>query len=246
MRESGRLLVVAVFAVAALTGCATVAELPDASETELAPSWVPPVEAPQAASERGPGIAGRVDAAWLSEVSAATGIPGRQLAAYAGVTLWKNAEMPECVVSWTTLAAIAAVESDHGRHGGSSVGADGRVSPPIIGIALEGGDTDLISDSDGGELDGDAEFDRAVGPFQLIPQTWRNWHVDANGDGVEDPQNIDDAAMAAVNYLCRASSPQDTEAGWRAAITAYNSAPSYIDAVARVAAEYAAAAAAAD
>ncbi len=86
------------------------------------------------------------------------------------------------------------------------------------------------------------EFDRAVGPFQLIPQTWRNWHTDGNGDGVEDPHNFDDAAMAATNYLCRASSPQDTEEGWRAAITAYNSAGGYLDAVASRAAAYAAAA----
>ncbi|WP_294179712.1 lytic transglycosylase domain-containing protein [uncultured Schumannella sp.] len=244
MRESGRLLTVGVIGVLLLSGCAAVDEVLDAATVEPAPSWVPPVVAPDAAAERGSGIAGRVDADWLATVSAETGIPERQLAAYAGVTLWKNQTMPECVFSWPTIAAIAAVESDHGRHGGSSVADDGQVSPPIIGIALEGGDTDLIPDSDGGELDGDTEFDRAVGPFQLIPQTWRNWHVDANGDGVEDPQNIDDAAMAAVNYLCRASAPQDTEAGWRAAITAYNSAPSYIDAVARAAASYAEAVAA--
>ncbi len=244
MRESGRLLVIGLIGAVLLSGCTSVEGVLEEPTREPAPSWVPPVEAPRAASERGSGIAGRVDADWLAEVSEATGIPERQLAAYAGVTLWKNSTMPECVFSWTTIAAIAAVESDHGRHAGSSVDAEGQVSPPIIGIALEGGDTDLIPDSDGGELDGDTEFDRAVGPFQLIPQTWRNWHVDANGDGVEDPQNIDDAAMAAVNYLCRASAPQDTEAGWRAAITAYNSAPSYIDAVARIAAGYAAAASA--
>ena len=81
----------------------------------------------------------------------------------------------------------------------------GNAVPPIFGIALDGGNTAEITDTDDGAIDGDAEFDRAVGPMQLIPQTWRNWHIDGGGDGVEDPQNIDDAALAAANYLCRSS-----------------------------------------
>jgi membrane-bound lytic murein transglycosylase B len=96
----------------------------------------------------------------------------------------------------------------------------------------------LIPDSDGGAIDQDAAADRAVGPMQLIPQTWRNWHADGNGDGIQDPQNIDDAVMATTNYLCRASSALDTQTGWRAAISAYNSAGSYIGKVARVAVAY--------
>ncbi len=96
----------------------------------------------------------------------------------------------------------------------------------------------LIPDSDGGAIDQDAAADRAVGPMQLITQTWRNWHADGNGDGIQDPQNIDDAVMATTNYLCRASSALDTQTGWRAAISAYNSAGSYIGKVARVAVAY--------
>ena len=108
--------------------------------------------------------------------------------------------------------------------------------PPIFGIALDGGNTAEITDTDDGAIDGDTEFDRAVGPMQLIPQTWRNWHVDGGGDGVEDPQNIDDAAMAAANYLCRSSIAMDTEDGWRAAISAYNSSDTYLSNVAAAAA----------
>jgi membrane-bound lytic murein transglycosylase B len=151
--------------------------------------------------------------------------------------------MPDCGISWNTIAAIGSTESDHGRHGGSAVGVDGTVTPPIYGVPLSGGaGVEHIPDSDGGAIDGDTEFDRAVGPFQLIPQTWRNWHTDGNGDGVEDPQNIDDAAMATANYLCRVSTAIDTEAGWRAAVTGFNSPSSYLDTVARYATEYAEAA----
>ena len=88
--------------------------------------------------------------------------------------------------------------------------------PGIFGIALDGGDDRQHPDSDDGAIDGDPDSDRAVGPMQLIPQTWRNWHVDGGGDGVEDPQNIDDAATAAANYLCRSTDAMDTEDGWRA------------------------------
>lgn len=244
MRASGvlvRLTASALLTGCALTACATVPDEAPLPDPAPAPRWVPPVDLPPRAAEPGQWIAGLVDPAWVDEISAATGIPERQLASYAGAMLTKHDQLPGCVFSWPTLAAIGAVESDHGRHGGASVGRTGDVSPPIYGVALDGGDTADIPDSDGGTLDGDAEHDRAVGPFQLIPQTWRNWHTDGNGDGVEDPQNFDDAAMAATNYLCRASSPHDTEEGWRAAIAAYNSAPAYLDAVARRAAEYAAA-----
>jgi len=204
-----------------------------------APRWAPPpVSAPVAAATPGTGIAGLVDARWAASTAAATGIPERAVLAYAGAALAKAASMPACRLSWTTLAAVGRVESSNGQHGGSSIGADGTVTPPIFGVELNGDGVALIPDSDSGKIDGDASSDRAVGPMQLIPQTWRNWHTDGNGDGVEDPQNIDDAVMATTNYLCRASTALDTEKGWRAAIGAYNSTDAYLREVARVGVAY--------
>jgi membrane-bound lytic murein transglycosylase B len=220
--------------------------LPDALDPtpeEPAPTWAPPAEPPAVAVNPGPGIAGLVDPDWVAATAAATGIPARVLAGYAGAALAKAAAMPECGLSWNTLAGIGATESDHGRHAGSAAGEDGVVAPPIYGVPLSGGEgIEHIPDSDGGVLDGDTEFDRAVGPFQLIPQTWRNWHIDGNGDGVEDPHQIDDAAMATANYLCRVSIHIDTEAGWNAAVAGFNSPQSYRDTVATYAVRYAEAA----
>ena len=201
--------------------------------------WAPPAEAaPSASAPAGPGAADLVDPRWVQTTATATGIPERALAAYAGVAIRKSLEMPACGLSWNTLAAIGATESGHGTHDGSILAADGTATPPIYGIALVGGATDSIPDSDGGAIDGDAEWDRAVGPMQLIPETWRNWHVDANGDGVEDPQNIDDATTATANYLCRASGDMATETGWSAGITAYNSDPAYIVKIATAGSAY--------
>ena len=215
--------------------------LPGAEEP--APAWAPPAEPPTIAATPTAGVSGLVDPDWVAVTSSRTGIPERALAAYAGAALAKSTSMPECGLSWNTLAAIGATESDHGRHGGSTVGPDGAVTPPIYGPPLNGGDgVEHIPDSDGVAIDGDATIDRAAGPFQMTPQTWRNWHTDGNGDGVEDPQNIDDAAMATVNYLCRVSTGIDTEEGWIAAVSGFNSPQSYRDTVARYAVRYAEAA----
>ena len=209
-------------------------------DAPAAATWAPAAEPPIAAiAPAGPALSDLVDADWLAATAERTGIPSRALAAYAGIALAKAAQMPSCGLAWNTLAAIGYAESRHGSHGGSSLGADGTVTPGIVGVALAGGDTEHIPDSDGGAIDGDAEFDRAVGPMQLIPQTWRNWHVDANADGIEDPQNIDDATLATANYLCRASGDMTTETGWRAGIAAYNGAESYIRTVAAAGVEYA-------
>lgn len=212
--------------------------LPDA---EPLPSWAPAPAAPPASASAptGPGIAGLVDPTWLAETADATGIPERALAAYAGAAIAKAHEMPACGLSWATLAGIGATESDHGRHGASTLDENGTATPGIFGVALDGVGVALIPDSDGGEIDGDAEADRAVGPMQHIPQTWRNWHVDGGGDGVEDPQNIDDAVLAAANYLCRASTAFETEDGWRAGIRSYNSPEFYLGTVAKYATGYA-------
>ncbi len=57
--------------------------------------------------------------------------------------------------------------------------------PPVRGPALSGGAFSAIRDTDGGRYDGDPVWDRAVGPMQFIPGTWRIWGADGNGDGVD-------------------------------------------------------------
>jgi membrane-bound lytic murein transglycosylase B len=217
---------------------------PGAERTPL-PSWAPPATPPPAAATpTGPGVAGLADPDWLDEVADATGIPRRALAAYAGAALVKAETMPECGLSWATIAGVGATESDHGRHGGARLDEGGTAVPGIFGVALDGDGVALVPDSDGGAIDGDAEADRAVGPMQFIPEAWRNWHVDGGGDGLEDPQNIDDAVLATANYLCRASTAFETEDGWRAGIRSYNSPEVYLGTVAQYAIRYAEAAAA--
>jgi membrane-bound lytic murein transglycosylase B len=136
-----------------------------------------------------------------------------------------------CGIGWWALAGISRVEGRHGTYGGARLQPDGDVDRPIIGIALTGdGGTALIGDSDGGALDGDTTYDRAVGPMQFIPTTWARWGRDGDGDGDRDPQNLYDATAAAAAYLCAGRSLA-TEEGIRAGYFSYNRSLAYVDAV---------------
>ena len=64
----------------------------------------------------------------------------------------------------------------------------------------------------------------ALGWMQFMPETWEAYGVDANGDGVADPYNPEDAIFAAANYLSASGMPADTYS----AIFAYNHADWYV------------------
>ncbi|MHA7859952.1 lytic transglycosylase domain-containing protein [Tessaracoccus sp. Y36] len=181
---------------------------------------------------------GGVDPAWADRTAAQTGIPRRALVAYGAATLAAAAEQPECGLAWNTLAGIGWVESQHGFFRSSQLGDNGYPAPPIRGIALNGDGVKAIVDTDGGAWDGDTVWDRAVGPMQFIPSTWAKWGADGNGDGYADPNQIDDAALAAARYLCH-SGPMTSAEGWRDAIFSYNRLDSYVRTVAETANAYA-------
>jgi membrane-bound lytic murein transglycosylase B len=140
---------------------------------------------------------------------------------------------PRCKVPWTVLASIGRVESNHGRYGGARLALNGDVFPRILGIPLDGTRSRLIKDSDKGELDGDTTFDRAVGPMQFLPSTWKRVGMDGNADGKLDANNAYDAAAGAAAYLCRAvpEGGLDREEALRRAVYSYNHSKAYVDTV---------------
>ncbi|MFF0146223.1 membrane-bound lytic murein transglycosylase B [Amycolatopsis sulphurea] len=166
--------------------------------------------------------------AWAGKVAGATGIPARALHAYGNAELAMRATDAGCHISWATLAGIGRIESNHGQYGGAVLGAEGRPSKPIIGVPLDGSaGVRAISDTDGGRFDGDPVADRAVGPMQFIPSTWMKWASDGNGDRLGDPQQIDDAALAAARYLCAGGRTMAAPAGWWAGVLSYNNSTEY-------------------
>lgn len=159
-------------------------------------------------------------------------IPATALHAYQSAAAVMEQADESCGLSWTLLAAIGRVESDHGRYAGGRLRADGTSSRAIRGVTLDGsGPLARIRDTDAGQLDDDPVWDRAVGPMQLLPSTWSVLAVDADGDGVRSPDDIDDAALAAALFLCSAPGDLDTRSGVRAAVFRYNPSSSYVASV---------------
>ena len=131
-----------------------------------------------------------------------------------------------CNLKPMLLASIGEVESSSLR--GRTLDPFHDAVPPVVGPALTGGAYARIHDTDGGALDGDPNWDHAVGPMQFIPATWRIWGADGSGDGVADPQNVEDAALAAARYLCAGGRDLSRDADRRAAVRSYNHSGRYV------------------
>ena len=67
----------------------------------------------------------------------------------------------------------------------------------------------------------------AVGWMQFMPSTWARWGVDANGDGVADPNNPTDAIFSAARYLAGCGGQFDIAR----AVYCYNHATWYVNEV---------------
>jgi cell wall-associated NlpC family hydrolase len=74
----------------------------------------------------------------------------------------------------------------------------------------------------------------AVGWMQFMPSTWARWGIDANGDGVADPNNPTDAIFSAARYLAGCGGQYDIAR----AVYCYNHSSSYVNDVLSLAAQY--------
>jgi hypothetical protein len=123
------------------------------------------------------------------------GIPEIVLAAYRNAELALASSDPGCGLSWTLLAGIGKIESNHASNGRTD--ANGTTVGVIYGPALDGTlpGNEVLKASDGGYV-------RAIGPMQFLPGTWAEYASDGRGNGRPDPNNVFDAALAAGKYLC--------------------------------------------
>ncbi len=161
----------------------------------------------------------------------ARNLPGTDNLTIVAINAYYNASAiafqrwPTCRIAWHQLAGIGRVESLHGTFGSSELTATGSTSAKILGPQLNGDPWLAIPDTDEGQLDDDTEWDRAVGPMQFIPTSWSIFAADGNDDGVEDPHNLYDAALAAADHLC--GDGLDASDQFRAALLGYNRSSRY-------------------
>ncbi len=207
-------------AVAAANGPALEPDRPPASVTEV-PTQVAPVPVVPAVVAVPTGGNGTVRQALLP--SSSWSVPDQLLAAYRKAVAGAPAT---CHLPVSLLAAIGQVES--GSLAGRSLDAAHRVVPPVLGPLLDGVSFAAFPDTDGGRLDGNTRWDRAVGPMQFIPSTWAGSGVDGDGDGQADPQNVYDATASAAGYLCAHGRDLALASGLRSAILAYNHSDVYL------------------
>ena len=167
----------------------------------------------------------------------ATGIPVTVLAAYRKAEANLAAAKPSCHLPWWLVAGVGRIETGHAF--GGRVDANGNTRGRIMGPLLDGSSpgTAVIRDTDGGKWDGDATFDRGIGPMGFLPGSWTEWGKDGNGDGVADPNNVFDAATAAGYVLCSVGDLSNP-ATMAKALLRYNHSASYVNIVLTWAAAY--------
>ncbi|WP_245689336.1 lytic murein transglycosylase [Streptomyces chattanoogensis] len=212
---------------------------PDANAAQAQPRGIPDLSLPgspgqhqgQAKQETGTetGTGTGTEAGTGAKSEGTMGIPATALDAYKTAERALSTARPSCHVRWQLVAGIGRVESVHAS--GYGLRSDGSVAKPIRGPRLDGERFALIRDTDGGRWDGDAEFDRAIGPMQFLPSTWATWGADGNGDGVNDPHNLYDAALATGHYLCAGGRDLNRPADLDKAILNYNNSREYVNAV---------------
>lgn len=172
----------------------------------------------------------------LAQARANATVVGADFTLLAMDAYWRAAKetaatRPRCGVEWWAIAGISRIEGRHGTSGGAKLLGNGDTSPDILGIRLDGtNNTAVITDTDGGEWDGDTEYDHAVGPMQFIPSTWKKWQSDGNGDGIFDANNMYDATEGAAHYLC-ATGPMRTDEDLLRGYFSYNHSEEYANAV---------------
>jgi membrane-bound lytic murein transglycosylase B len=155
------------------------------------PAAAKPIHRPRPAREAGPSGAARAD------------IP----AAY--LHLYRRAASRCPGLSWSVLAAIGKVESDHGRSRLPGV----RSGWNVAGAA------------------GPMQFGIGTG---RAGNAWAGYSADFDGDGRRSVYDPGDAIPAAARYLCAAGAPQRLDR----ALYAYNHSWAYVAKVKSIAARY--------
>jgi hypothetical protein len=176
---------------------------------------------------------------WAGRVGAAVNVPAVAIQAYGYAELFAQNQYPSCHLRWSTLAGLGEVESSHGQAEGAVLQATGRSAPILMGPLQDGkGGRALVNDTDVGAFDGDATYDRALGPLRLMPSEWREFGIDGDADGIVDPFDIDDASVAMARLLCAGNDDMSQLTGWNKAVARHHPGDAYASSIFKAANSY--------
>lgn len=147
-------------------------------------------------------------------------IPGIVLGAYLRAERILAAQGFGCRVPWWLLAGIGQVESQQAGNG--EVDEFGNTLRPILGPVLNGDDGLAAIPAMDPQWSGGGTWARARGPMQFLEASWRGF----GGGG--NPNNVDDAALAAGRYLCASHVDLTTPTGRAVAVFSYNHSNEYV------------------
>ncbi|MBO0855599.1 MAG: lytic murein transglycosylase [Nocardia sp.] len=155
------------------------------------------------------------------------GMPGIAYQAYQNAERVLAQEEPNCHMSWSELAGIGQIESHHAY---GKTDSKGVAQDPIYGPALDGSlSGNNVVPTAGDALDGGSGgYARALGPMQFLPDTYRKYAGDGDGDGISDPQNLFDASLTAGKYLCSGGENMNDLSQQSKAIMRYNNSMAYV------------------
>ncbi len=188
----------------------TSATPPSTSSTATSPLPEIPEVAPMAVTPAARSTLGR----YRDYKQSAAELSDEELVAYQRTEGVMATAAPDCHLSWALVAAVA------------------RVDTSVIA------DHDRPADSDAGQYDGDPRHDRPVGPLHLMPATWTLVAVDGDDDGLRDPDDLDDAALAAGVVLCGDGRDLDDQRSLRRALKGFHPDHRYAVIVAHLARHY--------
>ncbi len=139
---------------------------------------------------------------------------------------------PGCQISWTLLAAIGRVESNHGRFGGAAARLRRRLPS---GDPRPAARRRRCLRRDRGQRQRRPGPRQGLGPGRgpdAVPaQTWQSVARDGDGDGKMNPDDIDDSALGSAVYLCGAGGSLADPAGMARAAFRYNHSDYYVQLV---------------
>jgi cell wall-associated NlpC family hydrolase len=152
-------------------------------------------------------------------------LPGYAYASYMRASKQILLEDPSCRIPPALFVGLGRMMSNHGEPDVSAMTPSGRSIEMLRGLVGA-----PVPDTDLGLLDGNAEADVRIGPMQLLPAHWSEFHHSETVAALT-PNWIYASSVATGAMLCSATDDLTTDSGIHRALVSFTGNPSLARAV---------------